>query len=138
MRSLFSDTTDSSDARFRGWLLYDRDCEFCSRWARLLEPTLLARGFHVAALQDSWVTPVLGLPREELLRALRLWTPEGSSYLGADAVVYLAQFVFWARPLAWLARLPGAMRLLRALYAAIAVKRHCANVPLAWPRHSRL
>jgi predicted DCC family thiol-disulfide oxidoreductase YuxK len=128
MRSLFSDATDSSDERFRGWLLYDRDCGFCSRWARALEPTLLACGFHVAALQDAWVAATLGLSRDELLRALRLWTPEGGSLLGVDAIVHLARFIFWLKPLAWLARLPVVMRLLRGLYQAIASRRHCLQV----------
>ncbi|HWQ03224.1 MAG TPA: DCC1-like thiol-disulfide oxidoreductase family protein [Candidatus Nitrosotenuis sp.] len=128
MRSLFSDSTDSSDERFRGWLLYDRDCAFCSRWARSLEPILLARGFHVAALQDDWVSSALGISQAELLRALRLWTPEGKTYLGADAVMQLARFIFWAKPITWLSGIPGAMRMLRALYARIAARRHCLQV----------
>jgi predicted DCC family thiol-disulfide oxidoreductase YuxK len=129
MHFVFSDQTDSSAARFRGWLLYDRECEFCARLARSLEPLLLARGFHCAALQDSWVASALGLSQSELLRALRLWTPEGKTYSGADAVLHFARYFWWTRPLVWLACVPGMMRFFQAAYAHAAARRHCLAEP---------
>lgn len=127
MTSLFTDPTDSSSAPHRGWLFYDGACQFCTRCVRRFEPTLLARGFHCAALQDPWVAPLLGCSPAELLRALRLRLNDGSTLVGVEAVVYLAGFIPWARPLAWLARLPGMMALLRRLYGAVAARRHCLS-----------
>ena len=43
-----------------------------------------------------------------------------------DAAVAIAKDIWWARPLAWLARIPGVMTALRALYHWVAARRHCA------------
>jgi predicted DCC family thiol-disulfide oxidoreductase YuxK len=127
MNSVFTECSDSSAAEYRGWLFYDAQCDFCTRWARALEPLLLSRGFHVAALQDVWVAPLFELSRAELLQAVRVWTPSGPQFAGADAVLHVAQFLPWARPLIWLSRIPGMKSLLRAGYARIAERRHCIH-----------
>ncbi len=127
MNSVFTEFSDSSAAQFRGWLFYDGHCRFCTRWARTLEPTLLARGVHVAALQDVWVQPMLGLSRAELLRAVRVWTPDGAQTTGADAILFLAEFVPWLRPLRWIARFRWGRNLLGGWYGRMAARRHCLH-----------
>jgi hypothetical protein len=44
---------------------------------------------------------------------------------GADAVLQLAHEITWARPIYWLARLPGAKPALHHLHASYARRRHC-------------
>ncbi|HTT65221.1 MAG TPA: DUF393 domain-containing protein [Bryobacteraceae bacterium] len=108
----------------RGWVLYDADCGFCTRWAWRLMYFAGPRGFHLAPLQAPWVRPALNLSCNELLEELRVLTADGGVYGGADAIVYLAEQIPWARPLAWAARLPGMKFLLRAAYRWIARHRH--------------
>jgi predicted DCC family thiol-disulfide oxidoreductase YuxK len=136
MSSVLTEFSDSSAADFRGWLFYDAGCSFCSRSARWLEPFLLARGIHCAALQDPWVASLVGLSRPELLSAVRVWTPDGRQFTGADAVVFLARHFAWTRPLAAMARFAPLMRLLRSGYAWVAQRRHCIHAPARLVRAS--
>jgi predicted DCC family thiol-disulfide oxidoreductase YuxK len=57
---------------------------------------------------------------------MRLLLDDGRQYGGADAAVAIAKEIWWARPLAWIARIPVVMTALRALYHWIAARRHCA------------
>ncbi len=126
MISLASEFTDSKGRRARGWLFWDAECDFCTRIARWLAPALHRRGFALAPLQDPRVAALLGLSREELLREMRFLLSDGRQFGGADAAVALAREIWWARPLVWLSRIPGAMELLRACYRRIAEHRKCA------------
>lgn len=127
MNALFSDASSANGTRRRGWVFYDAECAFCTSLARWLEPTLLRRGFHCAALQEHWVAIVLGLPREELLRELRVRTANGEVLGGADALLHLARHIWWARPLYALAQIPSPRDLMRAAYRLIAARRHCQS-----------
>ena len=127
MNALFSDASSANGTRRRGWVFYDADCAFCTSLTRRLEPMLLRRGFHCAALQEPWVRIVLGLPREELLREIRVRTASGEVLGGADALVHLARHIWWAWPLYALARIPSPRDLMSAAYRAIAVRRHCQS-----------
>jgi predicted DCC family thiol-disulfide oxidoreductase YuxK len=127
MNALFSDASSANGTRRRGWVFYDADCAFCTSLARWLEPTLLRRGFHCAALQEPWVGIVLGLPREELLSELRVRTASGEVLGGADALLHLARHIWWAWPLYALAQIPSPRELMRAAYRAIAARRHCQS-----------
>jgi len=68
----------------------------------------------------------LGLSRTELLRELRFLLSDGSQYGGADAVLVVAREIWWARPLVWLAKIPGMMEQLRRGYRWFAARRSCA------------
>jgi predicted DCC family thiol-disulfide oxidoreductase YuxK len=127
MNALFSDGPTGHNARRRGWVFYDADCAFCTSLARRLEPMLLRRGFHCAALQEPWVGIVLGLPREELLSEFRVRLASGEVLGGADALLHLARHIWWAWPLYALARIPSPRDLMRAAYRAIAARRHCQS-----------
>src|SRR5208282_4524205 len=117
MISLASEYTDGKGRHAKGWLFFDAECGFCTRFARWLEPILERRGFAVAPLQDPRVGALLGMPREELLRELRFLHSDGRHCGGADAV-------------------PGVMPLLHAGYRWVAVQRSCAVAPNACNGHT--
>jgi len=126
MISLASEYTDGKGRHARGWLFFDAECGFCTRIARWLAPILRRRGFAVAPLQDPRVGALLGMSREELLKELRFLLSDGTQYGGASAVVAVAQEIWWGRPLVWLSRVPGMMRLLDAGYRWVARQRSCS------------
>lgn len=125
MISLTSEFTDGKGRHARGWLFFDAECAFCIRIARWLAPILARRGLAVAPLQDPRVGALLGMTREDLLREIQLLLSDGRQFGGADAAVALAQEIWWARPLAWLARIPGMMDVLRSAYRRVAIRRSC-------------
>jgi len=127
MISLASELTDSKGRHARGWLFFDAECRFCASFARWLAGPLRRRKLAVAPLQDPRVVALLAVPRSELMRAIRLVHSDGRQYLGADALLAVARELWWARPLAWAARVPGATRAIRAAYDWTAQRRHCSS-----------
>ena len=111
----------------RGWVFFDRDCRVCTSVARRFRGPLEKRGFGLAALQDPRVQSLLDLPREELLREMRVATVEGQIYGGANAIVYLSRQIWWAWPLYAAAELPGVPRILETCYRWFADHRTCAS-----------
>ena len=126
MISLASEFTDGKGRHARGWLFFDAECAFCTRCARWVRPILERQGMALAPLQDPRVAALLGLPERELLRELRVVMADGRQYGGADALLVLAREVWWARPLVWMARLPGAVKAFRHMYRSFAARRSCA------------
>jgi hypothetical protein len=59
------------------------------------------------------------------MREMRVLLADGRHYGGADAGVALAREIWWARPLVWLARVPGVTEWLRRGYRWIAARRSC-------------
>lgn len=127
MISLASEMTDSKGRHARGWLFYDAECGFCTRVARWLSRPLHRRKLATAPLQDPRVATLLGLPPEELLQTIRLVLSDGRRYEGADAFLALTPELWWARPLAWLSKLPGGSSLLRFAYHSVARRRRCRH-----------
>jgi predicted DCC family thiol-disulfide oxidoreductase YuxK len=126
MISLASEYTDTKGRHAAAWLFYDADCAFCTRLAAWVAPILHRHGMALAPLQDSRVGPLLGLTQKELLCEIKLLWSDGSQYGGADAILVMAGTIWWARPLVWLSRLPGVLRLLHAGYGWVAARRSCA------------
>jgi predicted DCC family thiol-disulfide oxidoreductase YuxK len=126
MISLTSEFTDSKGRHARGWLFFDAECAFCVKIVHALAPTLQKRGFALAPLQDPRVGALLGLSQSALLLEMRLLHSNGQQTGGADSAVVLAHEIWWARPLAWLSKLPGMMKILRHAYRGIAVHRKCS------------
>ena len=127
MNSEIAKLSDKAAAWPRAWVLYDGDCALCLKWIARFERTLTLRGFDLAPLQSAWVTECLDLPEHELLARMRVLTPDGRDFAGADALVFLARRIWWAWPFYLLARLPFAMPLLRRAYDFLAGHRHCRN-----------
>lgn len=126
MISLASEYTDGKGRHAQGWLFFDAECGFCIRIARRLAPILERRGFGVAPLQDPRVGALLGMTRQELLLELRFLLSDGRQFGGADAVLAVAREIWWARPLVWLAKLPGVLPLLHGGYRWVAARRSCS------------
>jgi predicted DCC family thiol-disulfide oxidoreductase YuxK len=127
MITLADEFTDRKEKTARGWLFFDAECKFCTRIARWIAPILLPRGLGVAPLQDPRVGALLGMKREESLTELRFLLSDGTSFGGARAVVAVAREIWWARPLVWVAALPGMMPVLDAGYKWIAERRGCVG-----------
>jgi len=104
----------------RGWILYDADCPMCRDQMKRFAKTFTSRGFAFAPLQ-------LGLKPGQRPTEMRLRTIDGRDFGGADAVLHLAGFVRWGRPLRWFAKLPGGKKVLRRIYREIACRRSCDN-----------
>src|SRR4030095_1579732 len=90
-----------------GTIYYDAACGFCSGWAERLAQLLSNRNFHLAPLASAG--PAVA---DEMI----LGFSDGRRYGGADAILAIAECIWWLRPFAILAKFPGVLRLLRALY----------------------
>jgi predicted DCC family thiol-disulfide oxidoreductase YuxK len=116
MISLASEMTDGKGRHARGWFFFDAECQFCTRIAIWLASLMKRRGLAMAPLQDSRLGALLGLSGEELMHAIRFMLGDGSQYSGADALLAVAREVWWARPLVWVSKVPGAMPAMRTGY----------------------
>jgi len=119
--------TETNPSVIRGWVFYDAACEFCLRLARRAEHVLGSRGLLLEPLQTSDAAARLKIAPTALMEQMHLLTADGRVFGGADAVVEIARRIWWARPLAWLARVPGMRRVMRSLYARVAANRYCAG-----------
>lgn len=125
---MMTEITDRKDvASAVAWLAYDRECAMCRRGASRWRGVLARRGVKVVALQAMWVRRRLRLSAGEVPDEIKLMFTDGPVLGGADAMVALAGRIWWAWPVAVLARVPGVMPLLRCIYRAIARRRHCFN-----------
>ena len=110
-----------------GWVLYDGACAFCVRWLHFWSPILRRRGFEIDTLQADWTPEALGMARHETLRDIRLLTPAGATYAGADVYLYVARRIWWAWPFGVLFSLPGFNCLIWAGYRWFAANRYCVS-----------
>jgi predicted DCC family thiol-disulfide oxidoreductase YuxK len=117
-------TTESQGPR-RGWILYDGECPFCRNLMERVRRTFESRGFAFAPLQTPWVARRINLSPGQRPSEMRVFTAEGREVGRADAVIFLAGFVCWAKPLRWFSRLPGAKRVFHRIYREIAARRSC-------------
>ena len=108
----------------KGWVLYDGDCGFCSRWVPHWSGVLGRRGFAIAPLQAAWVGETMQMSIEELSTDVRLLFAAGEHLKGADVYRYLMRRIWWATPLWALAALPGLRLLFDAAYRRFADNRY--------------
>jgi predicted DCC family thiol-disulfide oxidoreductase YuxK len=114
-------------AKINGWVLYDSDCPFCVRAARRFETLLARKNFAIMPLQTPWVGAKLGMEDSQLLQEMRLLLPDGTSYGGADALIEISRFYWWAQPVRQLAGFPAARKMLRRAYVWLAARRRCTG-----------
>lgn len=107
----------------RGWIYYDAQCRWCTRWVRRMGPIWVRRGFQFEPLQSERARAVLGLTGPALVEELKVRLADGRTYGGADAVACLCRAVGWLRPCGWLLRLPGIRSLARWMYRQVACRR---------------
>jgi predicted DCC family thiol-disulfide oxidoreductase YuxK len=125
MISLASEFTDVKGRRAHAWLFFDAECDFCTRIASWIAKPMLRRGLGLAPLQDPRVAALLGIEQRELFRAIRYLGPNGITYEGAEALITVARELWWAHPVVWASRIPGAKSLMCAGYGWIARHRKC-------------
>ena len=107
-----------------GWVLYDARCPLCSRGARRLGCVASHRGYRLTPLQRRWIQDLLSARPGEVGDEMMLLLPDGRLFGGIDAYLQLARHVWWARPLAALAWVPGVRAAAGALYRWIARNRY--------------
>ena len=123
---MFTEKTVTTDNNIRNaYVCYDAHCPYCTAGALRFEKTLAARGFVTLPLQTPWVLRRLGLAPGERPSEMAVFTRENTILGGADAILYIARRVWWLWPLFVLSKLPGAKKLLRAVYRWIAARRPC-------------
>jgi lipase maturation factor 1 len=127
MISVVTEMTDATTMPSQGWVLFDGDCQFCRRWVTRMEPILAPRGFVFLPLQTPWVRAFFHFPENQLLGEMRVLLRNGETYGGADAIIALARYVWWAWPLVALAQVPGVRRAIRAAYRRVAARRLCLS-----------
>lgn len=124
MNAKLTDNTDGNGTV--GWVLYDAACPFCCRWARRSARLLARRGFKALPLQTGWVRRRVQAAAIPLLREMRLLTVDGRLFGGATALLQLARYFWWARPLAWMGTLALVRGGLERLYRFVAHQYHCS------------
>ena len=135
MISLTSELMDGKGGHARGWLFFDAECRFCTRFARWIAPSLRQRGLGLAPMQDARVSALLGMTQTELLREMRLVLSDGRRFGGGVVWMGLGEELWWAGPLAWMAQLRGARRWMQSWYRWVAARRGCASAVCAVMPH---
>ena len=110
-----------------GQVLYDAGCGMCRDMMRRFERTFTSRGFEFVPIQSE-------MKPGERAPEMRVRTNDGRAFGGADAVLFLARFVWWGWPLRGLAGIPSAKRLLHRIYREIASRRTCDNSVCLLPK----
>jgi len=98
------------------WVLYDRDCGFCSRWVEFWKPTLEKRCITIAGLQEPWVIEQLRRAPSDLLADILMLRATGEIVSGADVYLQVWRRIWWAWLLYGAFSLPGLNRILRRGY----------------------
>ncbi|MDB6028191.1 MAG: thiol-disulfide oxidoreductase [Verrucomicrobiales bacterium] len=109
------------------WLFYDGDCPVCRRAVEKIRPALSRNHFQFAPQQSEFGQRTLGLKPGEVLSEMKVLTPDGQLLNGTESILYMARFIWWVRPLRWLAKLPGGKFLIRRSYQWVAANRYCVS-----------
>ena len=114
-----------SRAQNSGWIFYDGECSFCTNSVRRFDRTLQRSGFVPVPFQTPWARARLDLQPNSELTEMIVLTADGRKFGGADGIVQIARKIWWAWPLFALAKIPGIIFPLRAIYRRVAANRHC-------------
>lgn len=113
-------------------LLYDADCGFCTRCARWLERAAPARGYRIAAWQETALDS-LGLTPRQCGEAAWFIAADGTQHRGSDAIAQaLVHGPAALRPLGSLLTAPGVRWVAALVYGWVARFRH--RLPGGTPR----
>jgi len=93
-------------------IYFDGSCGMCTASAKRFERIVSSRGFRFEPFEGP-------APDEMKLR-----TRDGQMLGGADALIYIAQRVWWAWPVWAISFVPGAMWMMRRVYSCIARNRY--------------
>jgi alginate O-acetyltransferase complex protein AlgI len=104
-------------------IYFDAACGLCSAGERRFTRLLARRGYRLVPLQDPGAVALFGETPMQHNGEMQLRTAGGRTLGGADALVEISRSIWWARPLYVVARVPGAMPVLRAVYRVVARNR---------------
>lgn len=108
----------------RGQIFYDDTCGLCTNAYERFGAITERRGFTWIPLQEPRARALLNLEGDEMPTELKLFTRKGRLLGGADAILYVMKYIWWAWP-AWLVSfVPGVRPLLRMMYRWVARHRH--------------
>ena len=82
----------------RAWLLFDGDCEFCTRLAAWVEERDQERKLWVVAYQEAPSPPMTPHLRAACSEALHAVTPGGRVLRGGDATIFTLGAIGWRVP----------------------------------------
>jgi predicted DCC family thiol-disulfide oxidoreductase YuxK len=116
-----------SEISSKAWILYDSDCALCTRYIKRIESPFKRLGFGIAPLKTDWVARKLVHRKRGRPDEMVVITFNGQALGGADAIIYLAKFTWWAWPLSVLSKVPGIRYALSQLYSILARSRHCVS-----------
>ncbi|MCX7866201.1 thiol-disulfide oxidoreductase DCC family protein [Limisphaera sp. VF-2] len=106
----------------QGWIYYDAQCRWCTRWVRRMGPVWIRRGFQFEPLQSARARAALA-GSAAAADELKVRTSDGRIYGGADALAHLCRAVWWLWACGWLMSLPGIRSLARWMYRQVACRR---------------
>ncbi len=90
-------------------VLYDGDCGFCTRWKERMEPRDRDGRIEWLSVHDPSVARRFpGLDREDALRQMYVFAPDGALHKGADGWMELFRVLRGLRFLPLLGGVPGA------------------------------
>lgn len=105
-------------------VLYDADCGFCTRTARLLRRVDRSDRLELVPLQRARSVVPDAPSEDRLLDRMHVRDGEGHWSIGSEGWLRIADAVPALRPLALLARLPFVRTFVEPVYAAVARNRH--------------
>lgn len=118
-----TETTEFKDSQpLKGWIGFDATCGACVGLAGWLRSRLLGRGYEFVPLQGRLMRRHLG--RVADLREPALLTTDDRLIMGSDIAFEIARDMVWARPLHWIAMIPGVRRACRKVYRGMAGYRY--------------
>ena len=105
-------------------VLYDADCGFCNRTARVLRRLDRRRRLRLVPLQAAASRLPAAPSQEQLLASMHVVDAEGRWVAGGEAMLRIAGLVPALRPLALIGRLPLLRSLVQPAYELVAANRH--------------
>ncbi len=106
-----------------GLIIFDGSCGACSVFVGEHKEFFKRYGFTVAALQSAGIAQLTGRGREELMRSIHLYTPDGKIYSEDDFLINIGSRIWWTWAFAWIASLHPFRTVLRIAYRYIATRR---------------
>ena len=106
------------------WLLFDRDCGFCTRAAGLLRRIDRRGRVEIIALQEQGAPARFGVTLDQALEQLWALDAQGRRYGGAAAANAVLGVALGTRIPFHIYRIPGIRQLQDALYRWIAANRY--------------
>lgn len=111
----------------RGQIFFDATCGLCTESYRKFGRMTERRGFRWIPLQDRRAQQLLGIEDGVLPSEIKILTRKGHIVGGADGLLYVARFIWWAKPIWLLSHVPGVRPVMRWAYRLLARNRHAVS-----------